>query len=118
MHYTMNETDLHTNLHRLLKRQVKKYFPKELEEDSRFHKFFDSVNDAYQEFEKDLKRTENILDQSSAELFRSNKELQRLALEKQAEASATAKQLESIVNALSDAIIQLDADLPTVIKVF
>ena len=107
----MNQSITDLNLHRLLKRQITKYFPDHLEDDAQFQKFFDAVNKAYLEFEKDLSRTENILDQSSSELFRANRELQRLALEKQAEASATAKQLSDIVNALSDAIIQLDNDL-------
>lgn len=102
------ETEI--SYHRLLKRQIRKSLPPELADDPRLQEFLMSVNLAYQEFQDDLVRVEHILEQSSNELFKTNKELSRIAQEKTEEAASTTKRLEEVVSSISEVLVQLDRD--------
>jgi len=103
---TLETTEI--NHHRLLKRQIRKSLPSELADDPRMQEFLTSVNQAYLEFQDDLLRVEHILEQSSNELFKTNKELSRIAQEKTEEAATTTKRLEEVVSSISEVLVQLD----------
>lgn len=70
--------------------------------------FLASINQAYAEFEDDLGRVEHILEQSSNELFKTNRELARIAQEKTEEAATTSRRLEEVVGSISEVLIQMD----------
>jgi PAS domain S-box-containing protein len=105
---TLETTEI--NYHRLLKRQMRKSLPPELAEDPRLQEFLTSVSQAYLEYQDDLLRVENILEQSSNELFKTNNELARIAEEKTEEAASTSKRLEEVVSSISEVLVQLDRD--------
>ncbi|WP_439559356.1 sensor histidine kinase [Dyadobacter sp.] len=99
-----------TNYHRLLKRQIRKSLPLELAEHPGLQDFLLSVHLAYTEYQDDLTRVEHILEQSSGELFKANRELTRVAQEKTEEAALTSKRLEQVVSSISEILLQLDRD--------
>lgn len=99
-----------TNYHRLLKRQIRKSLPPELAEHPDLQDFLLAVNQAYTEYQDDLTRMELILEQSSGELFKANRELSRIAQEKTEEAALTSKRLEEVVGSISEVLVQLDRD--------
>ncbi|MCE6992861.1 ATP-binding protein [Dyadobacter sp. CY323] len=99
-----------TNYHRLLKRQIRKSLPPELAEHPEMQDFLLSVHQAYSEFQDDLGRVELILEQSSGELFKANRELSRIAQEKTEEAALTNKRLEEVVSSITEVLVQLDAN--------
>lgn len=105
---TIEITD--TNYHRLLKRQIRKSLPPELAEHPGMHDFLLSVHQAYTEYQDDLGRVELILEQSSGELFKANRELSRIAQEKTEEAALTSKRLEEVVSSISEVLVQLDGE--------
>ena len=105
---TLETTEI--NHHRLLKRQIRKSLPSELADDPRMQEFLNSVNQAYLEFQDDLVRVEHILEQSSNELFKTNRELSRIAQEKTEEAASTNKRLEEVVSSISEVLVQLDRE--------
>ncbi|WP_159475837.1 PAS domain-containing sensor histidine kinase [Dyadobacter sp. 3J3] len=96
--------------HRLLKRQIRKSLSPELAENPEFQDFLNSVNQAYLEFQDDIARVEHILEQSSTELFRANKELISIADQKTEEAASTNRRLEEVANSISEVLIQLNKD--------
>lgn len=96
------------NYHRLLKRQIRKSLPPELAENPDLQEFLSSVNQAYIEYQDDLTRVELILEQSSGELFKANRELSRIADEKTVEAALTSKRLEEVVSSITEVLVQLD----------
>ncbi|SKC17840.1 PAS domain S-box-containing protein [Dyadobacter psychrophilus] len=96
------------NYHRLLKRQIRKSLPPELAEHPDLQDFLLSVNQAYTEYQDDLVRVELILEQSSGELFKANRELSRIAAEKTEEAALTNKRLEEVVSSITEVLVQLD----------
>lgn len=99
-----------TNYHRLLKRQIRKSLPPELAEHPDIQDFLLAVNQAYTEYQDDLTRMELILEQSSGELFKANRELSRIAQEKTEEAALTSKRLEEVVGSISEVLVQLDRE--------
>ncbi|MCE7041054.1 PAS domain S-box protein [Dyadobacter sp. CY312] len=103
----LNTTAVH--YHRLLNRQIHKSLPEELANDPRLHEFLESVNQAYIEFQEDVGRAEHILEESSNELFESNRELSRIAEKKTEEAASTNKLLEEVVSAISEVLVQVDS---------
>ncbi|OJV19677.1 MAG: PAS domain-containing sensor histidine kinase [Dyadobacter sp. 50-39] len=105
---TLELTD--TNYHRLLKRQIRKSLPPELAEHPGMQDFLSAVNQAYTEYQDDLTRMELILEQSSGELFKANRELSRIAQEKTEEAALTSKRLEEVVGSISEVLVQLDRE--------
>lgn len=105
---TLELTD--TNYHRLLKRQIRKSLPPDLAEHPDIQDFLLAVNQAYTEYQDDLTRMELILEQSSGELFKANRELSRIAQEKTEEAALTSKRLEEVVGSISEVLVQLDRE--------
>ncbi|WP_115461642.1 PAS domain-containing hybrid sensor histidine kinase/response regulator [Winogradskyella aurantiaca] len=90
------------NLHRLLKRQIKKaeFSDAELE---RYSQFFEAVNVAYKDFDSDISHVENILERSSNELFKANKTLKR-------QIHNVESKLDSIVNNIEGVIFKTDLE--------
>ncbi|HEV7348921.1 PAS domain S-box protein [Telluribacter sp.] len=104
----LQEEALDRIAHRLLRRQIRKQLPPELAEHPGMADFLAAVDLAYGEFGEDINRVERILEQSSNELFKANRELKRIAEEKTAEAALTSRRLEEVVSSISEIIIQLD----------
>jgi len=65
----------HAVFHRLLARQIAKYLPDDWADNEGFLSFFDAVNNAYQDFEADLKQLELTLELSSKESFKELKDI-------------------------------------------
>lgn len=84
--------------------------PPELAEHPGMHDFLLSVHQAYTEYQDDLGRVELILEQSSGELFKANRELTRIAQEKTEEAALTNKRLAEVVSSISEVLVQMDRD--------
>ena len=93
------------DLHRLLKRQIKKHLPGDCEIPPEFLK---AVNEAYLGFDNDLRHAEHILEISSQELFKANKELQKNVTSISAEAEALSSRLSHIVNSIQEVVFQTD----------
>jgi PAS domain S-box-containing protein len=66
------------NFHRLLQRQIKKNVPIDIAEKPEMQDFFESVNLAYLDFDRDHDQVERTLEISSNELFKSNQLLNQL----------------------------------------
>ena len=64
--------------HRLLKRQIKKYFGDKTNDVSLSWSFLDAVNEAYITFENDYKQLDRTLEISSEELFKTNQNLSKV----------------------------------------
>ncbi|PXY02892.1 hypothetical protein DF185_02010 [Marinifilum breve] len=95
-------------MHRLLKRQIRKYLSEE--EQEKFKDFLDVINDAYVDFDSDIKQIENILEKNSQELFNVNSELQKNLETKSAEVKTASSRLESIVDNISEVIFQANIE--------
>ncbi|WP_303316182.1 response regulator [Flavivirga abyssicola] len=93
---------LNKDYHRLLKRQLKKT-GLDTSENPEFIQFFNMVNDAYKSFDKDVKHIENILEESSRELFVVN---QRLTKER----DKINKKLGHIVDNIGGVLFETDLD--------
>ena len=91
---------LNNDLHRLLKRQLKKS-KLETSDGYDFDKFLDMVNDAYKSFDKDVLHIEHILEKSSKELFKANKFLKL-------ESDFSKTQLENIMNSVQGVLFETD----------
>jgi len=98
-----------TQIHRLLKRQLRKvdFTPAEKE---RFQPFLDLVNDAYIAAELDFKHLEDILELSSKELFKANKELTQENQLKSKEALLYKAQMDIVMANVSDIIFKVNED--------
>ena len=92
----MNQKDLH----RLLKRQLKKASFSE-EEISKHSEFFAAVNDAYKTFAKDHAHLEHILEESSQELYKANQLLK-------GDVRSISNKLKRLVNNIQEVIFQTD----------
>lgn len=95
-------------MHRLLKRQIKKYLT--IEQEENLTGFLSAVDEAYLGFDADLEHLENILEKSSQELFKANLELRRTVLSKTKEVEKTSSKLESVVNNVTEVIFQTNAE--------
>lgn len=93
------------DLHRLLKRQIKKFIPEGTEIPADFLK---AVNEAYQGFDSDIKHAENILEISSQELFKTNQELKSNIKDISAEAESLSNRLSHIINNIQEVVFQTD----------
>ncbi len=91
-------------MHRLLKRQVRKYLS--VEDESKFKDFLKAVDAAYVDYDVDLKQTENILENCTLELFTLNNDLRKVVVNKTEEVEVTTSKMESIVNSISEVIFQ------------
>ncbi|WP_420602950.1 sensor histidine kinase [Flagellimonas sp.] len=81
-------------MHSLLKRQIKKFLPKELAKHPELEVFFDSVSKSYSDFDEKLKMIQRATSLSSEELYAAN-----LRLNKEAESQR--KVLESLSRAVA-----------------
>ncbi|WP_406683362.1 ATP-binding protein [Seonamhaeicola sp. MEBiC1930] len=93
---------LNQELHRLLKRQIKKT-GLNIQDNPAFDEFLNLINDAYKDFDKDFNHIENILEESSKELFVANQKLI-------AERDNTKTQLVNIVDNIGGVIFETDLD--------
>ena len=67
------------NFHRLLRRQIKDHLGQlEVISKADLDAFLEVVNSAYKDYDQDIAHIENILSQSSHELFKKNKELNKV----------------------------------------
>lgn len=91
---------LESNLHRLLRRQIAnaQFKKRDLE---KFEDFFKAVNQAYKNFDDDVKHIEVILDESSNELYKLNKALK-------SEVDNVENELNTIVNTIEGVIFKTD----------
>ena len=87
-------------VHRLLKRQLKKANFNN-EELNKFESFFDSINNAYKTFTKDHEHLEHILEQSSQELYKANQLLK-------SDVRSISTRLKRLVNNIKEVIFQTD----------
>ena len=93
---------LNKDYHRLLKRQIKKS-DASLLENPLFQDFLRSVDEAYKSFDKDVIHIENILEQSSKELFSANQKLIH-------ERDSTKSKLENLVDNIGGIIFETDLE--------
>lgn len=97
------------NLHRLLKRQMKKHLPENCTTEP-LVPFLEAINEAYHGFDRDITQIENTLEQSSKELFVANEELRKNVKNKEAEAERLRVRIENIVNSVRDVVFQTDSE--------
>lgn len=95
------------NLHRLLRRQIKKHIPTGFDTEQ-IEEFLLSINEAYLDFNEDMDKLELTLELSSQELFRVNEELRKNIARKTAEAEQLNTRIEAIVNSVQEIIFQTD----------
>jgi PAS domain S-box-containing protein len=95
-------------MHRLLKRQIRKYLS--AEDELRLKDFLDAVDQAYQGFDADHDQLETILEQSSQELFKLNSELQKALLVRTEEVKTASSRLESVVSNITEIIFQANKE--------
>ena len=93
---------LNKNYHRLLKRQLQKG-DSNLFDNPDFAKFLNSVNEAYNSFDKDIKHVENILEESSKELFVANQKLRT-------EIDDSNTKLENLIDNVGGVIFETNLD--------
>ncbi len=93
---------LNKDYHRLLRRQLKKT-GLDMSQNSGFVQFLDMINDAYKSFDSDLKHVENILEESSKELYVANRQLIK-------ERDQTNKKLENIVDNIGGVLFETNLD--------
>jgi PAS domain-containing protein len=91
---------LNNEYHRLLKRQLRKANLNLLANPD-FAIFLNSVNDAYNSFDKDVKHVENILEESSKELFVANQKLRN-------ERDVSKTKLENLIDNVKGVIFETD----------
>jgi signal transduction histidine kinase len=65
-------------MHRLLQRQLKKFFPNAAPQSAEWEAFFKAVSEAYISYDVDYEQLERTLEVSSNELFKSNQQLNEL----------------------------------------
>ncbi len=96
-------------LHRLLRRQLKK---SNLSEDQleKLQPFLISVNNAYKSFDNDIRHIENVLEVNSSELYKANQKLKTENHLKTEEAQKAKISLQKVIDNVSDIIIEMDAN--------
>ena len=80
------------------------------EQEEKLSEFLNAVDEAYLGFDSDFVHLENILEKSSKELFKANKELKSTVVSKTEEVEQTSSKLESVVNNVSEVIFQTNTD--------
>lgn len=90
-------------MHRLLKRQIAKFIPEEIQNDDRFAAFLKAVDDAYLAYENDYTQVERTLELSSNELFKSNQQLSAINQSLEAKVTERTTELEQRNAELLDA---------------
>lgn len=94
--------------HRLLDRQIQKFLPKDVDP-NKFSAFLSAVDEAYSGYDADLEKFENILDQSSKEMARLNRDLEQKAEQKSAIAKELSDRISAVVNNVQEIIFQTDS---------
>ncbi len=95
--------------HRLLKRQLKKSNI-DTETIAKIEPLLDLVAQSYVNFDKDIYFLENVLELSSQELFRANKQLSKDVETKQLEVDNAYLQIQNIVESIQEVIFQIDLE--------
>jgi signal transduction histidine kinase len=93
--------------HRLLKRQIRKHLSDE-EFQAINRGFIDSIDNAYQDFDKDHYALENLLEQNNKELFKFNARLNSINAELEQKVKERTLQLEEQTNSLKEVNQKLD----------
>jgi PAS domain S-box-containing protein len=88
------------NFHRLLQRQIKKNVPLDIAEKPEMQDFFESVNLAYLDFDRDHDQVERTLEISSNELFKSNQLLNQLNEDLEEKVKSRTLELEETLEVL------------------
>ncbi len=88
------------NFHRLLQRQINKHLDSSKAESAEMLSFFESIDLAYRDFEKDHDQIERTLEISSNELFKSNKLLNSMNEALEVKVIERTKELEGANNVL------------------
>ena len=98
----------HAELNRLLKRQIKKSgIPLELID--KYPYFFNSINEAYISFDKDLSHLENVLELNSKELYLMNKVLEEKNKTATTSALRAKNKLDKVMANVRDIIYEVDS---------
>ncbi|MBI9036170.1 MAG: PAS domain S-box protein, partial [Bacteroidales bacterium] len=95
-------------MHRLLKRQISKYLDQNSQ--SNLKDFLEAIDLAYRGYDEDYHHLENILEQSSIELFKSNKRLEGHLKSKTVEAQQANNKLMTLFENISEIIFQIDKE--------
>ncbi len=104
----LNNHSLVVNYHQQLQQQIQQFLPTKLENDPAMFAFLESVNNAYLSFQAELGRAEHILEESSNEMVRNNRELSLIAEKKTEEAASTHRLLQEVVSSISEVLVQVD----------
>ena len=97
-------------VHRLLNRQLKKYFGSTNVIPNGLDEFLSAVSQAYFEFDADLNHSESILELSMRELFIANQELKNRAEASENEAKELRNEIENIVNNITEVVFKTDLE--------
>ena len=87
-------------MHSLLKRQIRKYLPSDLESNPELDKFLEAIEKSYENYDDKFSMLHRASTISSDELFEANKKLQK-----------EAEQQKNILNSLENAIRSLTDSL-------
>ncbi|UII81027.1 ATP-binding protein [Flagellimonas sp. CMM7] len=91
-------------MHSLLKRQIKKFFPKEFIEHPEIETFFNSISRSYSDFDEKLKMIQRATSLSSEELYQANQRLHKEAESQRKVLDALSKAVASMQHKTSDRI--------------
>lgn len=97
------------NIHRLLKRQLRKHKISN-EQLNEYSDFFKSINQAYKSFDTDIVHLENVLEVSSQELFVANEFLKQENKVKTDEALKAKQRLDRVLANITDVIFEVDSN--------
>ncbi|KPM31184.1 histidine kinase [Croceitalea dokdonensis DOKDO 023] len=89
-------------MHTLLKRQIKKYFPKGLDDHPGLDAFFDSIHSSYSHYDDKLKMIQRATSLSSKELYEANKRLNK-----------ETENQRKVLEALSNAVTVMESSSPS-----
>lgn len=87
-------------MHRLLIRQIRRYFGENAEFDERLSEFIQAIDNYYEDSEKENKLLENALDLSTKELNSANEKIRK----------ASSDLTNAVLNTLSDCVVAMDLD--------
>lgn len=91
-------------MHSLLKRQIKKFLPKELVEQPELEMFFDSISKSYSDFDEKLKMIQRATSLSSEELYNANVRLNKEAENQRKVLGSLSRAVASMQDKTSDRI--------------
>lgn len=91
-------------MHSLLERQIKKFLPKEFQDNPVMEKFFDSISKSYSDFDEKLKMIQRATSLSSEELYQANKRLHKETESQRKVLGALSKAVASMQDKTSDRV--------------